>query len=135
MKLFNCCFLLIIFKCEIVYVNWIGILLLVLIIDVDKFKEINDMWGYNIGDEILCKVFQVFYDNVCSSDYVFCYGGDEFIIVLTEVFENEMLCIVECICSWVEKIKLKVVNGEDIVFLFFIGVVMFNGYFDYECFI
>lgn len=57
MKLFNCCFLLIIFKCEIVYVNWIGTLLLVLIIDVDKFKEINDMWGYNIGDEILCKVF------------------------------------------------------------------------------
>lgn len=56
-KLFNRRFLSIIFKREIVYVNRIGISLLVLIIDVDKFKEINDTWGYNIGDEILRKVF------------------------------------------------------------------------------
>lgn len=46
----------------------------VLIIDVDKFKEINDTWGHNTGDEILRKVSQAFYDNVRSSDYVFRYG-------------------------------------------------------------
>ncbi|WP_176552988.1 diguanylate cyclase, partial [Escherichia coli] len=33
-----------------------------LIIDVDKFKEINDTWGHNTGDEILRKVSQAFYD-------------------------------------------------------------------------
>lgn len=134
-KLLNCCFLLTIFKREIAYANWTGTLLLVLIIDVDKFKEINDTWGYNTGDEILRKVFQAFYDNVCSSDYVFCYGGDEFIIVLTEAFENETLRTAERICSWVEKTKLKAANGEDIAFLLFIGAAMFNGYFDYERFI
>lgn len=51
-----------------------------------------------MGDEILRKVVGVFYDNVCICDYVFCYGGDEFLIVLMEIIEVDILCIVEWIC-------------------------------------
>ncbi|MDX5536435.1 diguanylate cyclase, partial [Escherichia coli] len=90
-KLLNRRFLPTIFKREIAHANRTGTPLSVLIIDVDKFKEINDTWGHNTGDEILRKVSQAFYDNVRSSDYVFRYGGDEFIIVLTEASENETL--------------------------------------------
>ncbi len=78
-KLLNRRFLPTIFKREIAHANRTGTPLSVLIIDVDKFKEINDTWGHNTGDEILRKVSQAFYDNVRSSDYVFRYGGDEFI--------------------------------------------------------
>ena len=102
------------------------------IIDVDKFKEINDTWGHNTGDEILRKVSQAFYDNVRSSDYVFRYGGDEFIIVLTEASENETLRTAERIRSRVEKTKLKAANGEDIALSLSIGAAMFNGHPDYE---
>ncbi|EFN7858913.1 diguanylate cyclase [Escherichia coli] len=101
-------------------------------IDVDKFKEINDTWGHNTGDEILRKVSQAFYDNVRSSDYVFRYGGDEFIIVLTEASENETLRTAERIRSRVEKTKLKAANGEDIALSLSIGAAMFNGHPDYE---
>ncbi|HJE05434.1 MAG TPA: diguanylate cyclase, partial [Escherichia coli] len=121
-----------IFKREIAHANRTGTPLSVLIIDVDKFKEINDTWGHNTGDEILRKVSQAFYDNVRSSDYVFRYGGDEFIIVLTEASENETLRTAERIRSRVEKTKLKAANGEDIALSLSIGAAMFNGHPDYE---
>ncbi|EGS1597812.1 diguanylate cyclase [Escherichia coli] len=71
-------------------------------------------------------------DNVRSSDYVFRYGGDEFIIVLTEASENETLRTAERIRSRVEKTKLKAANGEDIALSLSIGAAMFNGHPDYE---
>ncbi|HFK9151171.1 TPA: diguanylate cyclase, partial [Escherichia coli] len=112
------------FKREIAHANRTGTPLSVLIIDVDKFKEINDTWGHNTGDEILRKVSQAFYDNVRSSDYVFRYGGDEFIIVLTEASENETLRTAERIRSRVEKTKLKAANGEDIALSLSIGAAI-----------
>ena len=131
-KLLNRRFLPTIFKREVAHANRTGTPLSVLIIDVDKFKEINDTWGHNTGDEILRKVSQAFYDNVRSSDYVFRYGGDEFIIVLTEASENETLRTAERIRSRVEKTKLKAANGEDIALSLSIGAAMFNGHPDYE---
>ena len=131
-KLLNRRFLPTIFKRKIAHANRTGTPLSVLIIDVDKFKEINDTWGHNTGDEILRKVSQAFYDNVRSSDYVFRYGGDEFIIVLTEASENETLRTAERIRSRVEKTKLKAANGEDIALSLSIGAAMFNGHPDYE---
>ena len=131
-KLLNRRFLPTIFKREIAHANRTGTPLSVLIIDVDKFKEINDTWGHNTGDEILRKISQAFYDNVRSSDYVFRYGGDEFIIVLTEASENETLRTAERIRSRVEKTKLKAANGEDIALSLSIGAAMFNGHPDYE---
>ncbi len=59
-KLLNRRFLPTIFKREIAHANRTGTPLSVLIIDVDKFKEINDTWGHNTGDEILRKVSQAF---------------------------------------------------------------------------
>lgn len=69
-----------------------GTLLSTLLIDVDKFKQINGTWGHNTGDEILRKVVGAFYDNVRTCDYVFRYGRDEFLILLTEITEADTLC-------------------------------------------
>ncbi|MCZ8878976.1 diguanylate cyclase [Escherichia albertii] len=131
-KLLNRRFLPTIFKREIAHANRSGTPLSVLIIDVDKFKEINDTWGHNTGDDILRKVSQAFYDNVRSNDYVFRYGGDEFVIVLTEASETDTLRTAERIHSRVEKTKLKAANGDDIPLSLSIGAAMFNGHPDYE---
>lgn len=131
-KLLNRRFLPTIFKREIAHANRAGTPLSILIIDVDKFKEINDTWGHNTGDEILRRVSQAFYDNVRSSDYVFRYGGDEFIIVLTEATQTDTLRIAERIRSRVEKTKIKSPDGEAIPLSLSIGAAMFNGHPDYE---
>ncbi|CBG88310.1 diguanylate cyclase [Citrobacter rodentium] len=131
-KLLNRRFLPTIFKREIAHANRAGTPLSILIIDVDKFKEINDTWGHNTGDEILRRVSQAFYDNVRSSDYVFRYGGDEFIIVLTEATQADTLRIAERIRLRVEKTKIKSPDGATIPLSLSIGAAMFNGHPDYE---
>lgn len=131
-KLLNRRFLPTIFKREIAHANRAGTPLSALIIDVDKFKEINDTWGHNTGDEILRRVSQAFYDNVRSSDYVFRYGGDEFVIVLTEANETDTLRTAERIRLRVEKTKIKAANGDDIPLSLSIGAAMFSGHPDYE---
>ena len=131
-RLLNRRFLPTIFKREIAHANRVGTPLSVLVIDVDKFKQINDTWGHNTGDEILRRVSQVFYDNVRSSDYVFRYGGDEFVIVLTEATQIDTLRTAERIRSRVEKTKVKASDGNDISLSLSIGAAMFNGHPDYE---
>ena len=131
-KLLNRRFLPTIFKREIAHAKRMNTPLSVLIIDVDKFKQINDTWGHHTGDEILRKVSSAFYDNVRSSDYVFRYGGDEFVIILTEATEFDTLRIAERIRSRVEKITVVSPSGDNIALSLSIGAAMYSGHPDYE---
>lgn len=54
-----------------------------LIIDVDKFKQVNDGYGHEIGDQILKKVAKELTDGFRSRDYVARIGGDEFAVIMT----------------------------------------------------
>lgn len=131
-RLLNRRFLPTIFKREIIHASRSGIPLSTLLIDVDKFKQINDTWGHNTGDEILRKVAGAFYDNVRTCDYVFRYGGDEFLIILTEITVADTLRIAERIRKGVERIKVNSPTGEPILLSLSIGAAMFNGHPDYE---
>jgi len=56
----------------------------ILLIDVNRFKEINDRFGHAMGDKVLQAVADILQHNVRNSDIVARYGGDEFLIVLPE---------------------------------------------------
>lgn len=51
-------------------------------IDMDKFKEINDKHGHDVGDEILKLLVSTIKKNIRSNDVVVRMGGDEFLVVL-----------------------------------------------------
>lgn len=55
-----------------------------LMIDVNRFKEINDRYGHQIGDEILKEVALSLREAVRETDIVIRYGGDEFLVILLE---------------------------------------------------
>jgi len=131
-RLLNRRFLPTIFKREISHANRVGLPLSVLLIDVDRFKQINDTWGHSTGDEILRKVSSAFYEHVRTSDYVFRYGGDEFLIMLTEAAQADTLRTAERIRARVEKIRVNAPSGEVIPLSLSIGVAMYNGHPDYE---
>ncbi len=55
-----------------------------LMIDVNRFKEINDRFGHAMGDKVLQAVATVIQHSVRDSDILVRYGGDEFLVILPE---------------------------------------------------
>jgi diguanylate cyclase (GGDEF)-like protein len=53
-----------------------------LYVDLDRFKEVNDMYGHDIGDELLKKVASLFKNNVPEDSVVVRIGGDEFVFLI-----------------------------------------------------
>ncbi len=52
------------------------------ILDIDHFKRVNDEYGHDVGDDVLATVAQNLSQAVREEDYVYRYGGEEFVIVL-----------------------------------------------------
>lgn len=71
----------------------------VMLVDIDHFKSINDRHGHQAGDEVLRQVAQVIVDNVRPTDFVFRYGGEEFLIVLVETGSEDAANVAERIRS------------------------------------
>ncbi|MCD1643542.1 diguanylate cyclase [Aurantimonas coralicida] len=56
----------------------------VLVIDIDRFKQVNDTYGHDVGDTILLKVADVVRDNVRKSDAVARFGGEEIVVAMAD---------------------------------------------------
>lgn len=64
-------------------------------LDIDRFKSLNDKFGHMAGDVVLQNFAQTIRKSVRSSDYVLRYGGDEFIIMLPNVSDKNVETVLE----------------------------------------
>ena len=64
-------------------------------IDLDHFKEINDIFGHDVGDEMLVAVADRLREVVRESDDIARMGGDEFAVILPNVIEMEAQMVAE----------------------------------------
>ena len=74
-----------------------------IIIDVDKFKGVNDNLGHESGDRILVKVSEAIKDSFRSQDYICRLGGDEFAVILQHVDSVSISTVAE---------KIDVINKK-----------------------
>ena len=54
-----------------------------LFIDINRFKQVNDRLGHDAGDDVLRYVARFLKANIREADYIFRWGGDEFLVLIT----------------------------------------------------
>ena len=92
----------------------------VLVLDLDEFKQINDLYGHSKGDEVLKNFASVTKEKLRKSDLFGRIGGEEFAILLPNTTERVSLAIANRICHEVERffVQLKVTVSIGITAVF-----------------
>ncbi len=78
----------------------------ILIIDIDKFKIINDTYGHQIGDRVIIEMVKGVLKNIRNVDIFGRFGGDEFMVILPETNQEEGVEAAERICSGMRDIEI-----------------------------
>lgn len=104
----------------------------VLMADIDHFKHINDRHGHSAGDAVLSHTADILLHCVRATDFVFRYGGEEFLIVLVESDHDRALTIAERIRQQIAAKPAAISNAGQIPFTMSIGVATFEGHPDYQ---
>lgn len=95
-----------------------------LVLDMDRFKEINDMLGHEVGDKLLVEAARRVRAAVRDQDTVARLGGDEFAVILEGVSEaKEVLPVVERIMTSLE--DLETIDGNEVNTSTSIGIAMY----------
>ena len=64
-------------------------------LDIDYFKRVNDKYGHQFGDKVLCSAVDAWTASLRASDIVARYGGEEFCVILPETPRDESLALAE----------------------------------------
>ena len=75
------------------------------VIDIDLFKKINDTYGHSCGDYVLREVAFLMKNNFRQTDILFRYGGEEFVVILTET-PHETACVP------LERLRKRIENNK-----------------------
>jgi diguanylate cyclase (GGDEF)-like protein len=73
------------------------------LIDIDRFKSINDSHGHLFGDEVLLLVSQIMKRSFRGADQLFRFGGEEFVVVLDQASEAGALIALERLRGTIER--------------------------------
>ncbi|MFT6985036.1 MAG: diguanylate cyclase [Psychromonas sp.] len=77
------------------------------IIDIDKFKKINDTFGHLAGDKVLNVIAQTLQKSLRNADFIARYGGEEFTVLLPEITSQQMQLALQKLCDVIKKIPFK----------------------------
>lgn len=108
-----------------------GMELSVMMVDIDNFKRINDNYGHGGGDYVLQQVAETIFSTCRASDFVFRYGGEEFLVVLIEADTISALENAERLRKNIEAQQIIMPDGSMAFVTLSIGVSTFNGHPDF----
>jgi diguanylate cyclase (GGDEF)-like protein len=81
--------------------------LALLMLDLDKFKHINDRQGHLVGDELLRRIAQCIQESTRTVDVVGRFGGDEFVVILTDSDHEDARIVAERLVQ-----RIRGIGGE-----------------------
>ena len=90
-------------------------------IDIDKFKNINDTYGHDVGDIVICEVVKVLNTHLRTSDLMARFGGEEYCIILDNISEDDAVKLFDKIRLDLENLELTI-GDNTLSFTVSIGV-------------
>lgn len=82
----------------------------VMLVDIDHFKRVNDTYGHNVGDEVLCAFARALHTIMRESDVVGRWGGEEFLVLLPDTSPGQALAALDRLRKHL--VNLQVAAGE-----------------------
>jgi len=70
----------------------------VMLMDIDHFKQINDQFGHETGDQVIQQVAKLLQKSIRESDFVARFGGEEFIVILPATDQSGAISIANKLC-------------------------------------
>jgi len=77
------------------------------IIDIDKFKVINDTFGHLAGDKVLNVIAQTLQKSIRNTDFIARFGGEEFAVLFPEISNKQAQITLNKLCATIKKIPFK----------------------------
>lgn len=93
---------------EVFFSKESGRSLVVLMIDLDYFKRVNDLYGHQVGDRVLIKVANTIKINISNEDIAGRYGGEEFIVILKNKNTKSALDTAERLREAIESLEFSI---------------------------
>lgn len=131
-RLLNRKFLTAVMTKEVSYARQHNTTFAVLAIDIDHFKQINDNHGHEGGDSVLQQVATLFNNNSRGGDYLFRLGGEEFLMLVVDIEQDNAVKVAEKIRKQVASERFLLARDQYTQLSISIGLAMHNGHPDYE---
>lgn len=94
-----------------------------LMLDADKFKNVNDTYGHKTGDKVLIELVACCQNDLREDDIVCRFGGEEFMVYLDNTNTHSALVVAERLRQSIANLEVEGENGEKVHFTVSIGVV------------
>jgi diguanylate cyclase (GGDEF)-like protein len=97
---------------EVKRVGCSGGVFCIIMMDLDGFKQINDTYGHDVGDNVLRQVADALQRTLRGNDFLARYGGDEMTLVLSETNAEQAQVVVQKIMGKMEKLEIQLPQGK-----------------------
>lgn len=87
----------------------------ILLLDIDRFKSINDSWGHNAGDDVLKSIAGIFRDGARRHEHVYRFGGEEFVMLIETNSQDEAMRAATRMCQYLENHPVSVGTDNIVV--------------------
>ena len=98
------------------------------ILDLDRFKRVNDTYGHNVGDKVLIEFSKIIKENIRKCDFLYRIGGEEFLIIFTDIDDEKIKYIFSRLSKNVPYRLKKAINEIDMEITMSGGVVFSKEY-------